>query len=142
LQWYNVSTGGSPLSAGTALTTGTYYVSQTVSGCESSRTSVAVTVDPTPVTSISISPSTVCSGSNFTINFSSSVSGTAYNWTRTNNGNLIGMDPTGPGGTFTTDALSAALINIAGIPQTSTFTMLAQGPTGCPAANVSATITV
>jgi hypothetical protein len=35
LQWYNVSTGGSPLPGTTALLSGTYYVSQTVGGCES-----------------------------------------------------------------------------------------------------------
>ena len=38
LQWYNVSIGGSPLPGTTALVSGTYYVSQTVSGCESGRT--------------------------------------------------------------------------------------------------------
>src|SRR5205807_7262308 len=44
LQWYSAASGGTALAGITALTTGTYYVSQTVSGCESSRTSVAVSV--------------------------------------------------------------------------------------------------
>jgi Secretion system C-terminal sorting domain/SprB repeat/Ig-like domain CHU_C associated len=44
--WYNVATGGTALTTTTALSTGTYYVSQTVSGQESTRTSVAVTVNP------------------------------------------------------------------------------------------------
>ena len=45
IQWYAASSGGSPLSANTAITTGTYYATQTVSGCESTtRTSVSVTI--------------------------------------------------------------------------------------------------
>ena len=48
VQWYTVSSGGSALSSTTALTTGTYYVSQTLNSCESSRTAVAVTVNSTP----------------------------------------------------------------------------------------------
>ena len=48
LNWYTVSSGGTALSSGTALSTGIYYVSQTVSGCESARTSIVVTVNPTP----------------------------------------------------------------------------------------------
>ncbi|MBU3660286.1 MAG: hypothetical protein FGM14_10470 [Flavobacteriales bacterium] len=48
IQWYTAATGGSALSTSEALSTGTYYASQTVSGCESvTRTSVAVTVNPT-----------------------------------------------------------------------------------------------
>ncbi len=47
LQWYSAVTGGSALSASTALATGTYYVSQTVNGCESTRTSVSVIVNST-----------------------------------------------------------------------------------------------
>jgi hypothetical protein len=47
LQWYSGATGGSALASTTALATGNYYVSQTVSGCESTRTLVAVTVNVT-----------------------------------------------------------------------------------------------
>jgi hypothetical protein len=47
LQWYSASTSGSALSASTALATGTYFVSQTLNGCESTRTSVTVTVNAT-----------------------------------------------------------------------------------------------
>ena len=50
IQWYAAASGGSPLSAGTALVDGThYYASQTVSGCEStSRLDVTATVTATP----------------------------------------------------------------------------------------------
>ncbi|KOS06743.1 hypothetical protein AM493_12430 [Flavobacterium akiainvivens] len=42
--WYTAATGGSALAGTTALSTGTYYVSQTISDCESTRTAVTVTV--------------------------------------------------------------------------------------------------
>jgi hypothetical protein len=44
LQWYSTLTGGTALLATTALATGDYFVSQTENGCESARTTVAVTV--------------------------------------------------------------------------------------------------
>ncbi len=47
LQWYTALTGGTALVSTTALATGNYFVSQTVAGCESTRTSVAVTVNVT-----------------------------------------------------------------------------------------------
>ncbi|MEC5165520.1 streptogramin lyase [Flavobacterium sp. PL11] len=50
LKWYDVATNGTPLDAYTALATGRYYVSQTVNGCESDRTMVAVTVNAIPET--------------------------------------------------------------------------------------------
>ncbi|MFA7686819.1 MAG: choice-of-anchor Q domain-containing protein [Moheibacter sp.] len=43
LQWYNIEEGGSPLDENTELTPGTYYVSQTINGCESPRTTIVVT---------------------------------------------------------------------------------------------------
>ena len=48
LQWYSTATGGTPLASTTALSTGTYYVSQTSGGCESPRTAVSVTVTTVP----------------------------------------------------------------------------------------------
>ena len=45
IKWYNVATGGTALATTIALTTGNYYVSQTVSTCESARTMVAVTIN-------------------------------------------------------------------------------------------------
>ncbi|WP_293871330.1 T9SS type A sorting domain-containing protein, partial [Flavobacterium sp.] len=60
LQWYNVATGGTPLSLSTPLTTGNYYVTQTVNSVESPRTSVAVTINTTVVPTAA--PQTFCSG--------------------------------------------------------------------------------
>ena len=51
LQWYTAATGGTALATSTVLATGTYYVSQTVGGVESTRTSVAVTIT-SPYTAI------------------------------------------------------------------------------------------
>ncbi|KAF2508061.1 DUF11 domain-containing protein, partial [Flavobacterium zhairuonense] len=49
IKWYSASSGGSALSSNQALTSGTYYVSQTVNSCgESARTSVAVTINNVP----------------------------------------------------------------------------------------------
>ena len=46
LKWYNVATNGSPISTATLLVNGSsYYVSQTINGCESDRTSVTVIVE-------------------------------------------------------------------------------------------------
>ena len=45
INWYNVATGGAALAGSTSLTSGTYYVTQTLNGCESPRLSVAVTVN-------------------------------------------------------------------------------------------------
>src|SRR5690606_21527982 len=46
-KWYSASTGGNALDGSTTLNNGTYYVSQTTNGCESSRASVAVSFDTT-----------------------------------------------------------------------------------------------
>ncbi|WP_306352810.1 T9SS type A sorting domain-containing protein [Flavobacterium sp. '19STA2R22 D10 B1'] len=49
IQWYLASTGGTALSATTALVTGNYFATSTVAGCESTRVQTAVTVNVTPV---------------------------------------------------------------------------------------------
>ncbi|WP_298394160.1 MopE-related protein, partial [Flavobacterium sp.] len=43
-KWYNTAVGGLSLSNSTPLSTGTYYVTQTLNGCESARRSVPVTI--------------------------------------------------------------------------------------------------
>jgi hypothetical protein len=45
IQWYDVITGGAALAPSTALSTGTYYVTQTIGGIESARTAVLVTIN-------------------------------------------------------------------------------------------------
>ena len=48
LNWYADNTTTTTLASTAAIATGTYYVSQTLNGCESARTSVAVTIAPYP----------------------------------------------------------------------------------------------
>jgi hypothetical protein len=60
LQWYDVATGGTALVSTTALVTGTtYYASQTIGTCESTRTAVGVSINDPQITA---SATTVCSG--------------------------------------------------------------------------------
>jgi Fungalysin metallopeptidase (M36)/PA domain/Ig-like domain CHU_C associated/Secretion system C-terminal sorting domain/Fungalysin/Thermolysin Propeptide Motif len=68
LLWYTSATGGTgsstaPTPSATAAGTTNYYVSQTISGCESPRALIAVTVNPTPIAPTVISPLTYCVGS-------------------------------------------------------------------------------
>ena len=47
LNWYSASSGGVALASSATLATGTYFVSQTINGCEGSRTAVDVIVNTT-----------------------------------------------------------------------------------------------
>ncbi len=60
LKWYNVASGGTVLPTTTALANGNYYVSQTTSNCESTRTMVAVTINPIPAAPSSQTTQTFC----------------------------------------------------------------------------------
>ncbi len=53
--WYSMSTGGTALASTDVLATGDYYVSQTINGCESTRTLVSVTI-VSPATPTGASP--------------------------------------------------------------------------------------
>ena len=64
IKWYSESSGGTALASTTSLSTGTYYASQTVNGCESARVAVSVTIGtPAPSTA---SSKTFC-GSVYTV---------------------------------------------------------------------------
>lgn len=77
LKWYSTATGGTPLSSGTVLTTGNYFVSQTNNGCESSRQAVSITVNTTVPPTVP-NNQTFCSGA--TINNIQVTSGTNMFW--------------------------------------------------------------
>jgi len=65
IQWYAAATGGTALATTTALANGTtYYASQTVSGCESTRLPVTVSLNDPQITA---SATTVCSGTPVTL---------------------------------------------------------------------------
>ncbi|MFP9097456.1 T9SS type A sorting domain-containing protein [Flavobacterium sp. RHBU_24] len=59
--WYQNATGGTALTGTTALSSATYYVSQTQSACESTRTPVVVTVTSVPEPGGAIAQ-TLCNG--------------------------------------------------------------------------------
>ncbi|MXN91934.1 hypothetical protein GR160_11935, partial [Flavobacterium sp. Sd200] len=63
LQWYASPIGGTPLAPTTTLTTGTYYVSQTLNSCESTRTAVSVTINTPTTPAPTASAQTLCNGS-------------------------------------------------------------------------------
>lgn len=84
VDWYNVSSGGSPLISGSntysTSTAGNYYAESrnTTTGCKSTnRTLVTLTVNPLP-TIITIATDTVCIGSSITI---TATGGISYSWT-------------------------------------------------------------
>jgi hypothetical protein len=61
IKWYNALTGGTALTSTTTLNSGNYFASQTVGVCESTRTAVAVTVNPS-ITPTFLPVSAICSG--------------------------------------------------------------------------------
>ncbi|SNR85555.1 conserved repeat domain-containing protein, partial [Flavobacterium sp. ov086] len=77
IKWYSANTGGTLYTGTEALTNGTYYVSQTTNGCESPRTSVAVTLTAKPADIVT--NKTICSGESYTW----SVNNTVYTTNQT-----------------------------------------------------------
>jgi hypothetical protein len=79
LQWYDAATNGNLLPSSTIVTTGTYYVTQTISGCESAREAVNITVNPlTTPTFDPISP--ICSGDALSALSTTSLNGITGTW--------------------------------------------------------------
>jgi hypothetical protein len=62
LKWYSALSGGSALAPTTALTTGTYFVSQSPNGFESLRTPVSINVISSTVNNTIGNTQTICSG--------------------------------------------------------------------------------
>jgi len=88
LKWYTVATAGTALTAApvpttTAAGTTTYYVSQTVSGSESPRASIAVTVNATPAAPVVTTPVNYIQGATAT---ALTATGTALKWYTTATG--------------------------------------------------------
>ncbi|MGV1011586.1 MAG: choice-of-anchor L domain-containing protein, partial [Flavobacterium sp.] len=85
LLWYSSSTGGVGSTTATipntsVVGTTTYYVSQTVSGCESPRAALEVIINPVPI--VTVNSSTICQGQLATVTATVSSLGTySYSWT-------------------------------------------------------------
>lgn len=85
--WYTTSTGGTSLASTAALANGTYYASQTVSGCESTaRLAVVVTIS-NPAAPTATSPQVFCAGNNPTI-AELIATGTGIKWYLTSTGGI------------------------------------------------------
>ncbi len=79
LNWYEEATGGTPLTATTALAAGNYFVSQVIDGNESPRAEVTVVINATPAAPIIAQGAVVsfCEGGSTVLHASA---GTAYTW--------------------------------------------------------------
>ncbi len=86
LKWYTSATGGSgsviaPTPNTTTATTATsYYVSQTINGCESGRTKIDVLVNPTPSAPVVNSLLTYCLNETAPILSTATVTGSTLKW--------------------------------------------------------------
>jgi hypothetical protein len=76
----NVKVTSGYISGTTASTYYFFYGWQVSAGCESPRTLVTATVNPSPAISVTSNMSTVCSGNTATLNVSSSNPGYTYSW--------------------------------------------------------------
>ncbi len=86
LTWYddapltnNIGT-GSPFTPGTAVGTTTYYVTETVAGCESPATAVTITINPIPAAPAAGTDATYCLGDALADMTATAGSGGTLNW--------------------------------------------------------------
>jgi hypothetical protein len=79
-KWYAASTGGTALATTTALTATTYYVSQTVGECESTRTAVAVTLTTVPLPQTADTTPDYCSASTIAQLVVTGQAGATFTW--------------------------------------------------------------
>ncbi|MDB5257601.1 MAG: Cadherin-like beta sandwich protein [Chitinophagaceae bacterium] len=83
IKWYTSASGGTALSGLVALSTGTYYASQTVNGCEGPRASTSITVQTTAIPSATTQ--SFCGSQNPTV-AQLTATGTAIKWYTVSNG--------------------------------------------------------
>ena len=98
LKWYTVATGGTasttaPTPTTTAAGSTTYYVSQTVSTCESTRATIVVTVNAIPAAPTVTSPISYSQGATAT---ALTVTGTALKWYTVATGGTSSSTPPTP----------------------------------------------
>ncbi|MFP9100872.1 T9SS type B sorting domain-containing protein [Flavobacterium sp. RHBU_24] len=139
LLWYTSLTGGSgsttaPVPDSTALGTITYYVSQTVNGCESSRVPLSVTILPAPAPPVAGPDVTYCQGDTL---LPLTATGTNLLWYTTptgGSGSTTAPTPAGMGVTvfYVTQTINGC--ESARIPVTATINPLPAPPTVGPTA--------
>jgi gliding motility-associated-like protein len=127
--WFTTASGGTAVFTGNPFTTPvlnsntTYYAESQIGNCASpSRTSVTITVNPTPVVAAS-SNSPICEGSNLNLSVSNTANAT-YAWSGPNGFNSLQQNP----------ALSNVGVNAAG---NYTVTVTANGCSATASVNVT-----
>jgi len=132
LRWYSVASGGTVLSPQTALSTGTYYVTQT-NGCESDRLAVSVTVSST-VSPTFTQVAAICSGNSLSALPTTSNNGVTGTWSPAlNNTATTTYTFTPTAGLCANTATMTITVNTTFV--TPTFTQVAAI---CPGASLSA----
>ncbi|WP_428327328.1 DUF2341 domain-containing protein [Mucilaginibacter sp.] len=137
--WYNVATGGTALQSSTSTTysppsTATYYVSYTVSGVTSARTSIAATVTALPTAGTFTATSTVYTGNTATVTLTSTYNAAlTYSWDF-NGGTPSTGTGAGPFGvswsTAGTKTITLTVTNSSGCAAVSTQTVTVTGVFG------------
>ena len=126
LLWYLLATGGTssataPVPNTTVAGAFTWYVSQTVGGCESPRSSITVIVNPLPIVTLSPLTPAICEGQNIGLNASGA---TTYTWSP---------------GTGLSTATGAHVL--ASPPTTTTYTVIGTDANNCSGkANITLTV--
>ncbi len=129
IKWYDAATNGNLLASNEVLTTGTYYVTQTLYGMESDRIAVNVTVSPTSVSGTASGDASICSGSSTNVSLTGST-GTVQ-WQSSIDGNTGWTDIAGA---------TSATINTGGL--TNTIYYRGVSTSGACSSSISNTVTV
>jgi hypothetical protein len=149
LNWYAAETGGTALAGNVALANGTYYVSQTVSTCESIRVGVTVSVTPIPTTPTAATAQSFCTGATVANLAATATTGATINWSLTNGGaTLSTTTPLATGNYFATQTAGSCAstavmvaVTVNPIPATPTAATAQSFCTGATVANLAATAT-
>jgi gliding motility-associated-like protein len=118
-----------PVNNGTTNITVTYSIVPLAAGCAGDTLNVSVVVKPKPVLTVNPSSQTVCSGTSISIAIGTSIPGTTFNWTGSNSSS------------GNTSPINDSPVNPSAAPIVVTYNVNGSF-NGCPANNVSATVTV
>ncbi len=142
LLWYSASSGGvgsstAPVPSSSAVSTVSYFVSQTLSGCgESARSQIDVNVLPLASLSSSLAPQAICSGTAFSYTPTSATSGVSFSWKRAN---ISGILPALGGGT---GPINETLVNSTASPIVVDYKIVVTSTNGCTSAPQSLLVTI
>ncbi len=113
-----------------------YTITPTANSCPGAAVQVPVTVNPNPDVVATPTSQTICSGQTASINLSSAVSGTVFNWTSSANAGTVTGHAAGTGNT-----ISQAISNSGNAQGTVTYSITPQA-SSCSSAPITATVNV